>query len=156
LDNNILAKDLVQNTFIKTWNYLINGGEITTMKAFLYRVLNNLVVDEYRKRKHAHLSLDNLTEKGFEPNAIDPSKHLTDIFDGNLALNLIKHLPILYRKVMTMRYVNNSSIKEISKMTHQTLGSTTVQLHRGLIKIRDLYYCRVNMFRIHIGGGRKF
>lgn len=32
------------------------------MKAFPYHVLNNLIVDEYRKRKTA--SLDDLLEKG--------------------------------------------------------------------------------------------
>src|SRR3984957_6244515 len=66
LNNHATGEDLVQDTFIKTWSYLVRGGKIDVMKAFLYHVLNNLIVDEYRKRKTS--SLDTLVEKGFEPN----------------------------------------------------------------------------------------
>src|SRR3984957_2816959 len=65
LNNHGTGEDLVQDTFIKTWGYLMRGGKIDVMKAFLYHVLNNLIVDEYRKRKTS--SLDTLMEKGFEP-----------------------------------------------------------------------------------------
>lgn len=51
LGNRSQSTDLVQDTFIKTWSYLVKGGKIEVMKAFLYHVLNNLIVDEYRKRK---------------------------------------------------------------------------------------------------------
>src|SRR5437763_1367624 len=62
-----IGKDLVQDTFMKTWNYIKNGGKIMMMRAFLYHILNNLIVDEYRKRKHKATSLDNLLEAGYEP-----------------------------------------------------------------------------------------
>src|SRR5687768_7540986 len=57
-----LAEDLVQTTFLKTWHYLLKGGKIKAMKSFLYHILNNLVVDEYRKKRT--VSLDMLEEKG--------------------------------------------------------------------------------------------
>jgi DNA-directed RNA polymerase specialized sigma24 family protein len=56
-----ISEDLVQDTFMKTWSYLVKGGKIDTMKAFLYHILNNLIVDEYRKRKA--ISLNALLEK---------------------------------------------------------------------------------------------
>ena len=59
------AQDLAQATFIKTWEYLRKGKRIDNMKAFLYKVANNLVVDYYRQKKA--ISLDALKEKGFEP-----------------------------------------------------------------------------------------
>jgi RNA polymerase sigma-70 factor (ECF subfamily) len=85
--NRELSKDLVQDTFIKTWSYLVKTGKIDTMKAFLYHVLNNLIIDEYRKNKP--VSLDNLTEKGFEPIAQE-SECLFDKIDGKTAILLIK------------------------------------------------------------------
>ena len=59
--NHQLSEDLVQDTYMKTINYLIKGGKIDTMKSFLYHILNCLIIDEYRKRKT--VSLDNLLEK---------------------------------------------------------------------------------------------
>ena len=60
VSNKALGEDLVQDTFIKTWSYLVKGGKIEIMKAFLYHVLNHLVIDEYRK--HKIQSLDALLE----------------------------------------------------------------------------------------------
>ena len=57
-----IGEDLVQDTFMKTWAYLVKGGEIEVMKAFLYHILNNLIIDQYRKHKTA--SLDTLIENG--------------------------------------------------------------------------------------------
>lgn len=65
VNNRATGEDLVQETFMKTWVYLVKGGKIDVMKSFLYHILNNLIVDEYRKRKTS--SLDVLLEKGYEP-----------------------------------------------------------------------------------------
>ncbi len=108
------------------------------MKAFLYHVLNNLIVDEYRKRKTT--SLDTLLEKGFEPVVDDSSKRLMNILDGKAATLLISELPEMYRKVMKMKYIQDLSIKEISLIIGQSKNATTVQLHRGLEKLKLLYY----------------
>ena len=59
--NKTISDDLVQDTFIKTWKYLVRGGKIEMMKSFLYHILNNLIIDEYRKKKT--VSLDNLLAK---------------------------------------------------------------------------------------------
>ncbi len=131
-----LGEDLVQDTFMKTWSYLMKGGKIDMMKAFLYHVLNNLIIDEYRKNKA--VSLDLLVEKGFEPKIANPDK-LFDILDGKAATLLIQRLPATYQKVMRMRYVQDLSIKEISMITGQSRNSVAVQAHRGLEKLKLLY-----------------
>ncbi len=134
--NHALGEDLVQDTFIKTWAYLVKGGKIDLMKAFLYHVLNNLIVDEYRK--HKTVSLDVLLEKGFEPSS-DDSGRLLDILDGKNALFLIQRLPKTYQKVMRMRYVQDLSLEEMSLVTGQSKNAIAVQLHRGLEKLKVLY-----------------
>lgn len=136
LNNHALGEDLVQETFMKTWKYLQNGGKIKIMRAFLYHVLNNLIVDEYRKRKT--VSLDILLEKGFDPTE-DESARVSNILDGKAAALLINELPEKYRKVMRMKYIQDFSIQEISLITGQSKNTTTVQLHRGLKKLKSLY-----------------
>jgi RNA polymerase sigma-70 factor (ECF subfamily) len=130
------SEDLVQDTFMKTWKYLVKGGKIETMKAFLYHILNNLIVDEYRK--HKTTSLDVLVEKGYEP-SIDNSEQILDCLDGKAAILLIKRLPQKYQKVMRMRYVQLLSLKEMSLITGQSKNAMAVQAYRGLEKIKLLY-----------------
>ena len=106
------------------------------MKAFLYHVLNGLIIDEYRKQKAT--SLDTLIEKGFEP-GVDDSEKLLNIFDGKAALLLIGQLPEKYQKVIRMRYVRLLSLKEISLITGESKNTIAVQIHRGLFKLKLLY-----------------
>lgn len=133
-----VSEDLVQETFMKTWMYLVRGGRVEAMKAFLYHILNNLIVDEYRKRKTT--SLDFLIEKGYGPST-DNSDRLFNVFDGREAAHLIQRLPDKYRKVMRMQYVQDLSLKDISLIIGQSKNTTAVQLHRGLTKLKRLYNC---------------
>jgi RNA polymerase sigma-70 factor, ECF subfamily len=136
LHDHAMCEDLVQDTFMKTWKYLVKGGKIEVMKAFLYHVLNHLIVDQYRKHKTA--SLETLLEKGFEP-SIDPSARLFNVLDGQKAIKMIQQMPEKYRRVMQMRYVENLSLEEISKITGQSKNTVAVQAHRGLEKLKALY-----------------
>lgn len=137
LSNHETGEDLVQQTFMKTWIYLAKGGEIKSMKAFLYHILNNFIVDEYRKSKAT--SLDLLMEKGFEPSVTD-SELIFNVFDGKAAILLIKQLPLNYQKIMRMRYAQDLSLKEMSLITGLSKNNIAVQLHRGLNKLKLLYH----------------
>lgn len=136
LNDQTLSEDLVQQTFIKTWVYLVKGGKIELMKAFLYHILRNLIVDEYRKRKT--VSLDAILEKGHEPK-IKSAGFSADFIDGKAAMLLINKLPEKYKKIMRMRYIQNLSLKEIHEITGQSKNTVTVQAYRGLEKLRLLY-----------------
>lgn len=134
--NHDISEDLVQDTFVKTWRYLLKGGKIDVMKAFLYHILNHLIVDEYRKKKN--LSLDVLLEQGFEPST-DPTDRLLNVLDGKTAQSLIPKLPEKYQKVIKMRYIQDLSLKEMSLVTGRSKNTLAVQTHRGLAKLKKLY-----------------
>lgn len=134
--NTASSGDLVQDTFVKTWRYLVKGGKIDLMKAFLYHVLNGLIIDEYRKRKNT--SLDALLEKGFDPSENNQAS-LLNFIDGKRAALLIPQLPKTYQKVIRMRYVQDLSLTEISLITGQSKNTIAVQVHRGLEKLKTLH-----------------
>src|ERR1700685_683804 len=70
------AKDIVQDAFSKTWIYLSEGNTIDHIKAFLFRVANNLIVDWARKKKSSSLDIM-MDEDGFEivdETVADPSE----------------------------------------------------------------------------------
>ncbi len=136
INDHSLGEDLVQSTFIKTWSYLIKGGKIDTMKAFLYHILNNLIIDEYRK--HKSTSLDVLLEAGYEPSN-DDTERIANIFDGKGASLLILQLPKMYQEVMTMRYMKDFTLEEISNITGKSKNTIAVQTCRGLEKLKILY-----------------
>jgi len=134
--NHAASQDLVQDTFIKTWAYLVKGGEVHLMKAFLYHVLNHLIVDEYRKHKMA--SLDVLIEKGFEPSA-DNSESISNTFDAKTMLHLVKDLREKYRKIIDLRFVKELSLEETSLILGQSKNTTAVQTHRALKELKEIY-----------------
>jgi RNA polymerase sigma factor (sigma-70 family) len=132
------SQDLVQETFLKAWKYLKRGGKIEMMKSFLYHVLNDLIIDEYRKQKHQVTSLDVLVENGFEQTAGDHGRIL-NVMDGEKAAKLIEELPEKYQRVLKMRYLHSLTLEEISDKIGQPKNTIAVQVHRGLEKLKALY-----------------
>ena len=139
VSNHALGEDLVQETFLKTWKYLLRNGKIDGMRTFLYHILNNLIVDEYRKGGRKASSLDDLMEKGYDPSAGDQQASVINIIDGKIPLLLIPKLPPIYRDVINMRYVQGLSIREISAISKQAENTVSMRIYRGIRKLRVLY-----------------
>jgi len=131
-----LASDLVQTTFLKTWEYLIKNGKIDLMRAFLFHILNMLIIDEYRKKKS--LSLDTLIDVGFEI-PVDDSDRLFNVIDGTNAVLLIPLLAEKYRLVISMHYLDGMSLTEIAAATNQPKNTVAVQIHRGIKRLETLF-----------------
>lgn len=130
------AMDLVQETFMKTWHYMEQGGKVVNLKAFLYKALNNLIIDGYRKRKT--VSLDALEDGGFDP-VDERSVSEEDVIDGKRAIELLQRLPTEYRDAVFMRYVGGLDLSEIAEITGETENAISVRIHRGIKKLKALY-----------------
>jgi RNA polymerase sigma-70 factor (ECF subfamily) len=131
-----LSRDLVQECFMKTWEYMARGNEVDNLKAFLYKTLNHLVIDHYRKKKA--VSLDQMQDEGFDP-GVDERSSMFDKIDGRYALELVNKLEHPYRDAVYMRYVENFSLREISDATGEAENTIAVHVHRGLKKLKELY-----------------
>ena len=131
------AKDIVQDAFSRTWVYLSEGKKIQHIKAFLFRVANNLIIDASR-RKHSS-SLDAMMEdNGFE--VIDES--VTDpaeIQGVREALKLLESLDDTYRVVIVMRFMDEMSPGEIARILGVSENVVSVRLHRGIERLKVLY-----------------
>ncbi|PIR88285.1 MAG: hypothetical protein COU10_00025 [Candidatus Harrisonbacteria bacterium CG10_big_fil_rev_8_21_14_0_10_45_28] len=130
-----LADDLVQGSFLKTWEYLQKHESIDSIRAFLFHVLNRLIIDEYRKKKQ--ISLDQLSEGGFQVE-IDDSDRLLDQIDGKAAVLMIPLLEDKYSDVVSMRFEEEMTIKEIAQATQQSNNTVIVQIRRGVDKLAIL------------------
>lgn len=129
------AKDLMQETFTRSWQYIAQGTPVANLKSFLYRVANNLIIDEYRKKKE--LSLDGLMAEGFEP-GFDEIKTTEQSIDAKLVLNVINQLDDKYREAVLMRYVDELSPKEIAEITGEDENNISVRIHRGLKQLKEI------------------
>ncbi|OGG72511.1 hypothetical protein A3A38_04095 [Candidatus Kaiserbacteria bacterium RIFCSPLOWO2_01_FULL_53_17] len=144
LSNRDRALEIVQDAFLKTWDYIQGGGEVQSFKSFLYRVVNNLIIDEYRKTKQS--SLDEMLEDDtgeLERKLSDGSVRETEegLDEEALLATIRAHIPELpdtYREVVTMRYVDGFTPKEIAGMIGVSENVVSVRLHRGTIKLRAL------------------
>lgn len=144
LSNRERALELVQECFLKAWAYASGEDEIREMRAFLYRILRNLIIDEYRKAKV--YSLDEMLEgdDGGQIESMLPRddgntlESAMDRFDAKRALVVLKKLPDVYREVITMRYIDSLELREIAALTHETENVVSVRIHRGLKKLHAL------------------
>ena len=129
------AKDMTQDTFLKTWDYAAQGKSITDMRAFLYRVARNCIVDYYRKRKP--MSLERLQEKGFEPRLDIRGKLETEI-EVKEVIEVLQQLDEKYRDAFIMRYVDEFSVKEIAEILGEAENTVSVHIHRAVKQVRTL------------------
>lgn len=134
--NREVALDLVQDTFMKTWGYLRDGKEIDNIKAFLYKVAKNLIID-YRRKKKSY-SLDAITETGVEFSEGDESEDATNKFDKEFVISQLDKLDEDAREILTMRYINEMSIKEIAEATDLTPNNVSVKIHRSIEKMKQV------------------
>ena len=136
------AIDLVHDTFTKVWTYVRNGHAIESYRPFLYKVLNNLIIDEYRKQKEASLDAllerDGVDEGSFEELRESTVEALAATIDGKQALDLIATLPDVYREVLILRFVDGLGPREISVLIEETENVVSVRIHRGLKQLRDI------------------
>ncbi len=138
------ALELTQECFMKAWQYAAKGEDIREMRAFLFRTLRNLIIDEYRKAKS--YSLDSMLENddGGQVESMLPRDDTNtleaamDRFYGSRALDSVRKLPDTYREVITMRYVNHLTLQEIAEAIKESENVVSVRLHRGLKKLHEL------------------
>jgi len=130
------AKDVVQEAFSRTWVYLSEGKKIDYIRAFLYRVANNLIIDASRKKKSS--SLDALMEEdGFEirdESITDPA----DVPAAREAVAMLKSLDEIYRTAITMRYIDEMSPREIAQALGVSENVVSVRIHRGIERLSQI------------------
>ncbi len=130
-----LAEELTQDTFLKTWQYLAEGKQVDNLRAFLYRVANNLIIDYSRKKKEERL--DNLLENTPE---LEPSHDSrADLETAELARGAIAAMEDLSkdeREILTMRYIDELELKEIAEILDISVNNVSVRLNRAMKALR--------------------
>lgn len=129
------GKELMQETFVKAFDFARKGGHIDNIRAFLYRIANNLIIDHVRRK--SSLSLDELAEDGFDPigeTGVDAGRR----FDDERVRKILHRLKPADRDIIVMRFIDDIKPQEIASMLNLTPNAVSVRIHRALGELRTL------------------
>lgn len=136
------AEDLVQETYLKAYRGFGGFQEGTNLKAWLYRILTNTFINNYRakKRRPDESDLDEVEElylyrrlggleaaeagRSAEDELLD---HVTDIE----VKEALESLPEQFRVAVLLADVEGFSYKEIAEILDVPIGTVMSRLHRG-------------------------
>jgi len=138
------AEDLFQEVWMRV---LTRGSQFNGKSRFetwLFTIARNLVIDQRRKRTMS--SLDELFEAGGEddrPLAFEvadqgpgPFDRLSNVEDREQISAALLQLDTLYREVLVLRFHEDLSLEEISKVTQAPLSTVKSRLYRGMASIK--------------------
>lgn len=133
------GRELMQETFLKAWEYVAKGKKVENLRAFLYRVANNLLIDLVRRKKiRKEESLEDLREqKGFDPPAEEDNSAAVHI-DSEPVLKLLHAMEEPLRTVIVLRYIDGLLPSEIAELLNVSPNVVSVRIHRGMEKLRSL------------------
>ena len=129
------AKDLAQDTFVKTWEYMVSGKEILNLKTFLYKVASNLIIDHYRK--HKNVSLDALAEDGFDKASGEEGADIFADAEYSQVMRVLKDLDERHQEIIIWRYVDGLVPSEIADLLGVTENLASVRLNRAIKKLKE-------------------
>lgn len=132
------AKELTQEVFMRTWQYLASGKEIQHEKAFLFRIARNLFINEIRTDKHTD-SLDVIKEAtGYEPETKEGNP--LEFSEDQELLSFLELLPDTYREVLVLRYIDDMAVKDIAKLLEEKETAISMRIARATEKLKILYH----------------
>ena len=141
------ANDLVQETFMNAYQSIDSYREGSNPKAWLFRILKNNFINEYRKRSRRPKSVDyteeSMTEEELYTNHnsfLDMSQDMFKDMLGDEVTNAVNSLPIDLKTVILLRDIEGFSYEEISKIIDVKIGTVRSRLHRGRNDLKKKLY----------------
>jgi RNA polymerase sigma-70 factor (ECF subfamily) len=125
------AQDLTAEVFARMLAQFADGqGPKRNLRAWLYRVAHNLVVDESRHRDH-----DPLDEHTVSTDEDVESQTQAAILWGQARAALMELTPN-QRTVIILKFLEGYDNKEISRIMEMRVGAVKALQHRGLASMR--------------------
>jgi RNA polymerase sigma-70 factor (ECF subfamily) len=133
-----LAEDLVSEVFIKVWEFLADPAKkIENLRAFLYRIANNLIIDRYRGKDRQPILINEELENILGDEG-EWEKDLGKRVEFEEVLRSLEKMPEATREILTWRYIDELGIGEIAELSGRTKNAVYVALHRALREMRAL------------------
>jgi len=133
------AEDLVQETMLKAYRFFDKFEEGTNCKAWLFKIMTNIFINNYRSQSKApqSMAVEDVDDSFLYgqlakfPGSSDPEKEFfSKIFDDDVRA-AIAGLPEDFRIVVVLSFLEGFSYQEIADITGLQIGTVKSRLHRG-------------------------
>ena len=138
------ANDLVQETYLKAFRFIDRYHEGTNAKAWLFKILKNAFINQYRKNSKQPTKVDfeeiisfhdeeNTSYSGY----LDLREEMFEHMIGDEVTNAINSLPVDFRVVILLCDIEGFTYEEISKIVNIPIGTVRSRLHRARNMLKD-------------------
>lgn len=149
------AEDLVQDTIVKAFRFFSSYEKGTNAKAWLFRILKNSYINNYRKKSKQPNQVDYDEVSSFyetiRADRTDTSdledRMFRELIDDDIS-NALEELPEDFRTVVLLCDVEGFTYEEIANMLDVPIGTIRSRLHRGrnLLKSQLMEYAKERGF----------
>jgi RNA polymerase sigma-70 factor (ECF subfamily) len=140
------AGDLTSETFLKAFSSIHRfKWKGISISSWLFRIATNEVNSYFRKRNNPLLQLIDIREQFFvdypDPASLDAEKEEAErlLRENELFVKIqkmIQQMPPKYQAVMSLRFFEQKSVKEIAEIVQKNEGTVKSLLSRGIGRIR--------------------
>ena len=150
-----MAEDLVQETFISAVKGFKNFKSNSQPKTWLFAILNNKIIDYYRRRAKSTVNERTETERKFihqtnsffdanqnwalsgEEVAWEEEVHLLDNNEFNITLNqCVEELPDNWRLAVVSKYLSDKTTNQICQEMEVSLSNYWQIVHRAKLMLK--------------------
>jgi len=128
--------DAAMTTFSQLWDYLLKTRSVESLSGLVFTISRGVIASYYRSRPKEETLLD-------QQEMINLSATSGKSIEASVDLQLLKkylvQLPEVHQELITLRYFEQLSIKEIAQRMQRTENSIRVMLHRVRKKMRTHY-----------------
>jgi len=132
------TKDLVQDTYLKAYRFINSFQQGTNAKAWLFRILKNSFINDYRKKSKEPSKVDyQEVESYYNSEEVDrqitPDLRVEALKDmiGDEISNALNALDVDFRTVIILCDLEGFKYDEMAKILDIPIGTVRSRLHRA-------------------------
>jgi len=142
LRDQLLAEELVQETFVRVWRQAASFNEGRgTMATWVLGIARHLAIDELRRRgARPNMADGNAAEQLelVESGEDDPSEQVYASMRHDVVSHALGQLPEAQRRVLELAYFSGLSQREIATRLGDPLGTVKTRMRLGLEKLKSI------------------
>ena len=134
------AEDIFQDAFIKIYRNLNGFDQKMKFSTWAYRIVHNEVISAFRKRRvRAHGNAVGIDEAMMNKlvSGLDTSRKVDLSILKDQVNEVFQGLPIKYRDVLILKFIEQKDYKEISDILQKPIGTVGTLINRAKKKFKQ-------------------